>query len=276
MDAFFDLLELERVLRDFYTVLRIRITIFDAEQREIVSYPQTLPSYCQRIRQTTAGRDGCRFCDAEACRRAKALGSAHIYTCHAGLTEAITPILVEDRLMGYALLSHMSDSASLANTVETAARCNAVYGLSKGETRELISDLSQTTIPTDSETIAAATNLLDALVSYVSMKHLIRREPDHISYRLERYIADHLSEDLSCERLCRVFHVSRSCLFKISKTHFGMGISQYIRQKQVQTAKMLLQSGVSVTDAALQCGFSDVSYFSKVFKAETGVLPSKF
>lgn len=276
MDAFFDLHELERVLRDFYTVLQIRITIFDTEQREIVSYPRTLPSYCQRIRQTPIGREGCRQCDAEACRRAKELGSAHIYTCHAGLTEAITPIIVEDRLMGYALLSHMSDSESLSNTVETAARCNAVYGLSKGETRELISELSQTTIPTDANTIAAATNLLDALVSYVSMKHLIRREPDHIAYRLERYIADHLSEDLSCERLCHVFHVSRSCLFKLAKTHFGMGISQYIRQKQIHTAKTLLQSGASITNTALQCGFSDVSYFSKVFKAETGILPSKF
>ena len=273
MKAFFDLQELENVLKDFYTVLRIRITIFDEAQNVIVSYPPDLPSYCKRIRRSENGRRGCMECDSNACQRAKSLGSAHIYTCHAGLKEAITPIIVEGRLLGYALLSHMSDSESFEETVETASRCNAVYGISKGETRELISQLSQTSIPTDTATIAAATNVLDAIVSYVSVKQLIRQRPEQIADQLEQYIIHHLSENLDCRTLCNHFHVSRSCLFKISKEHFGMGISQFIRKKQIQHAQKLLSSGCSVTDTALQCGFSDVSYFTKVFKSETNTLP---
>ena len=276
MAGVFDRRELETILKDFYQILRVRITIFDEEQNEIVAYPHELPSYCRRIRQTDKGRHGCRQCDALACQRAKKLGSAHIYTCHAGLTEAISPILINGRLLGYALLSHMTNRESLEDTINTAAQMNAIYGLNKDETRELISEVGKTSLPLDTDTISAATNILDALVSYVSMKRLIKENPNDIAYRLEQYIVANLSESLSCERLCNVFHISRSCLFQISKSHFGMGISKYIRVKQIERAKDLLEENNSITSVATRCGFSDVSYFSKVFKAETGYLPSKY
>ncbi|MBQ8345244.1 MAG: PocR ligand-binding domain-containing protein, partial [Clostridia bacterium] len=245
-------------------------------QNEIVAYPHELPSYCQRIRKTKEGRLGCRQCDTLACQRAKKIGSAHIYTCHAGLTEAISPILINGKLLGYALLSHMTNRESLEETINTAAQMNAVYGLSKEETRRLIAEIGKTSLPLDADTISAATNILDALVSYVSMKKLIKENPDNIAFQLEQYIIAHLSEPLSCEQLCNIFHISRSCLFQISKSHFGMGISKYIRAKQIERAKELLTENNSITSVATQCGFSDVSYFSKVFKAETGSLPSKY
>lgn len=52
---------------------------------------------------------------------------------------------------------------------------------------------------------------------------------------------------------------------------------KYLTARKIEYAKSLLSTGnISVTDVAALCNFSDVYYFSKVFKHETGVSPGKW
>ena len=61
------------------------------------------------------------------------------------------------------------------------------------------------------------------------------------------------------------------------KAQFLMTPGNYILQQKIQTAKGLLEiGGLSVTQVSELCGFSDVYYFSKVFKAVTGLTPSEY
>ncbi len=276
MKGIFNLTELNSVLKDFYTALKIRNSIFDDEYNEIASYPSRLPSYCSRIRKTAEGAKGCTACDIAACVRAKELGRAHIYTCHAGLLEAITPIIIDGETVGYALLSHIADSEKIEETIENAHRANEKYGLSREETAELISELKYTTVPLDTATVNAVAHILEALVSYVCTKQLVKKSYNVMTSELEKYISEHISEDLSCEALCKHFNISRSYLFSVSKKYFGTGISDYIKQKRVRLACEYLSEGKKPAAAAELCGFSDVSYFFKVFKAETGMTPGEY
>ena len=58
---------------------------------------------------------------------------------------------------------------------------------------------------------------------------------------------------------------------------FGMSPKEYIIQMQLETAKnLLISSSASVSEVAETCGFSDVYYFSKMFKKELGETPSMF
>ena len=43
-----------------------------------------------------------------------------------------------------------------------------------------------------------------------------------------------------------------------------------------KSAKMLLNTALSVTDIAFSCGFNDLSYFIKIFKQIKGITPAKF
>ena len=53
--------------------------------------------------------------------------------------------------------------------------------------------------------------------------------------------------------------------------------NRYITNKKIALAKQLLSSQMlTVTEAAHQAGFSDVYYFSKVFKQQVGMTPTEF
>lgn len=52
---------------------------------------------------------------------------------------------------------------------------------------------------------------------------------------------------------------------------------EYLNSYRVErAARRLLNSDMSVTEIAYSCGFNDLSYFIKTFKAEKGVTPAKF
>ena len=61
------------------------------------------------------------------------------------------------------------------------------------------------------------------------------------------------------------------------KTNFKITPNKYITQRKVEYAKCLLETqNITVTKVAALSGFSDVYYFSKVFKQIYGVTPSKW
>jgi AraC-like DNA-binding protein len=43
-----------------------------------------------------------------------------------------------------------------------------------------------------------------------------------------------------------------------------------------KSKKLLTENSISISAIALQCGFKDQSYFTKVFKKETGTSPKKY
>jgi len=52
---------------------------------------------------------------------------------------------------------------------------------------------------------------------------------------------------------------------------------EYLNMYRIEKAsRKLLNSDLSVTDIAFSCGFNDLSYFIKTFKALKGITPAKF
>ena len=53
--------------------------------------------------------------------------------------------------------------------------------------------------------------------------------------------------------------------------------NKYITSRKIEYAKSLLSAGChSVTEISALCNFSDVYYFAKVFKNETGITPGQW
>lgn len=117
---------------------------------------------------------------------------------------------------------------------------------------------------------------MEGCACYMWITEQVKFADENLMYNLSNYINLHLSEDLSVERLCDIFQISRSTLYKITNTYMDIGIAEYIRKTRISAAKKMLAQNESVSAVARKSGFEDYNYFSKVFKRETGLSPSQY
>ena len=82
------------------------------------------------------------------------------------------------------------------------------------------------------------------------------------------------SEHLSIDKIASRLHVSKSLLSHTFKKEMGISVYQYVSRKRLSVAKDLIASGVPITLAATQSGFSDYSCFLRMYKAQYGCAPS--
>ena len=101
------------------------------------------------------------------------------------------------------------------------------------------------------------------------------RESDQVIYEITAYIGENYGGDISLQKISRQFSISESYLSRKFKSVTGIGINRYITFVRISNAeKMLRDGGVSVAQAARNCGYNDSNYFSTVYQKVKGVTPS--
>lgn len=273
MRAVFDKDKLLVLLRDFYELTGLRTVVFDEWGMDILSYPSELPAYCRLIRSTPEGERGCRLCDQKACIRARQERTARIYPCHAGLIEAITPILVDEVVVGYLLLSHIVQGADEAAEWQHASALCAQYDIPQQALHQAYQQLPRTPYPI----LRAACNLLSLSAQGLYQAHMARLVPGSPQETLNRFLSEHLAEDLSSERICAALGIGRTTLYQLSKQTYGVSINEYVRRLRIQRAIHLLTT-TKLTNSQIcqQIGIADYNYFFRVFRAQTGFTPQAY
>ena len=74
-----------------------------------------------------------------------------------------------------------------------------------------------------------------------------------------------------------MLNVSRVYLNEAVKAVTGVSAGEFIRSHAVLSAKrMLVHTDLDINQIAEELGYDDTSYFSRMFKKETGLTPSEF
>lgn len=98
-----------------------------------------------------------------------------------------------------------------------------------------------------------------------------------IQYEFKETIRTHLFEGLSVEDLAIIEGLSLSSFKRKFKAVFGTSPTQYIKSKRLEKAQELLEkTSLRISDIAYDCGFNDISYFSKSFAVAFNCTPSKY
>lgn len=91
------------------------------------------------------------------------------------------------------------------------------------------------------------------------------------------YINEHIYEPLSVYGIADALHISTSYLSHIHKKETGESISDYIRRKKISEAIWLLKhTSFSVTYIYGKLNYCSQSYFTDIFRKETGMTPRLF
>lgn len=90
------------------------------------------------------------------------------------------------------------------------------------------------------------------------------------------YIETHLSEPLSRDQVAEAVGLSSAHFSRIFKEKMGKPFSDIIAEYRITKSLSLLQSSRTLSRIALECGFCDQSYFTKVFKKFKGITPKDY
>ena len=93
----------------------------------------------------------------------------------------------------------------------------------------------------------------------------------------KKYIHDHIGENISLDSVSREVGLNPAYLSSVFKKDSGQNFMEYVTYVRMETAKNLLtRSGDSVIDIAYAVGYSDVKYFSKLFKKHSHLTPTEY
>ncbi len=91
------------------------------------------------------------------------------------------------------------------------------------------------------------------------------------------FIGTHYNEPLSVEQIAKEVYLSPSRLSHVIKSELGITLGNYISKVRVEKAKALLKDReLPISHIALEVGFPDQSYFTKVFKKVEKCTPKDF
>ena len=274
MISSFNIEKLTALLRDFYTVTKIRITVFDEKFQEIAAYPARRADFCERVRSCPEAKAACARCDREAMKKAAERRSIYTYRCHAGLYESIMPIYLNRLLIGYLFFGHVLRYDSYEEGFEQIQKSCGNYELRISEL--LTAALHQPLIPADY--LNSAASLMAAIASFLCMERLVSLRQENLPARIDEYIREHLAENLDAPSIAEHFSIGKTRLYEIAKESYGCGIAEHIRRERIDKAKALLTSEpeLPVSEIAALSGFSDYNNFITLFRKETGMTPRKF
>ena len=263
--------ELHQLLQDFHDLTKLTLTLYDPEGEWIFSYPTKENYFCNCIKTSPEGAALCEASDRASFEAAKASGECVIYKCHAGLIEATAPIVSDGFTIGYLMMGQVANAASPEQLQSLIEHALHKYHLNEAENDSWKQYAAATPCISDTQ-IHAAASIMEACISSILYKKLISIEKQQFEQNINTYILNHLTEDLSVDRLCEHLHLSRRKLYEYSEEFLHCSIAKYIKKMRLQHAQTLLtETNLPISTISEQCGFSDYNYFCRIFKQENGM-----
>ncbi len=91
------------------------------------------------------------------------------------------------------------------------------------------------------------------------------------------YINKHFSENITLEQVADLAGFSKYHFSRIFRQYADIPFYQYLNKKRIMhAATLLMEPDMSITEISLQCGFSSISAFIRMFKIHKNCTPSEF
>ena len=100
---------------------------------------------------------------------------------------------------------------------------------------------------------------------------------NRVIVKARAFIDRNFSRDLTLEEVSREVHVSPYYFSKLFKEQTGDNYINYLTQRRIETAKLLLADGkLNIKAICNEIGYNDPNYFSRLFKRFEGVTPTEY
>jgi YesN/AraC family two-component response regulator len=104
-----------------------------------------------------------------------------------------------------------------------------------------------------------------------------KAEKQHFIEESIKYIKEHFKEKLTLETVASKVFVNPKYYSHVFKKEMGIAFTEYVVNLRIQYAcKLLETTGYQAYRISFECGFSDPSYFNRVFYAQMNMTPQAY
>lgn len=131
----------------------------------------------------------------------------------------------------------------------------------------------------ESRSAQEAIEILEAFIEEAKKSIFsIAPQPENVNIKkILNYLHDHFSEPITLTDVAQYFHFNPSYLSSYFSTHTHEGFNEYLNKVRIEEAsKLLVQRTDTISEISVKVGYSDHSYFCKVFKKIKGQSPSQY
>lgn len=91
------------------------------------------------------------------------------------------------------------------------------------------------------------------------------------------FIESHIDESINRDQAAAVAHLSPSAFSRFFRQHTGSTFQAFLNERRIGYAcQLLIEKDYSVTEVAMQCGFSNTTSFNRTFRKLKAVCPTQY
>lgn len=102
------------------------------------------------------------------------------------------------------------------------------------------------------------------------------RLPHRLVQSVSAFIEENIARELSIASLCGSVGMGATNFCRCFRGSFGISVHQYVMQRRLARARLLLDSDACLAEVALECGFSSQSRFTDAFRKASGTTPARY
>ncbi len=235
--------------------------------------------FCNRTRSLLNGRNLCHESDrVRAVALANEYKAPFFFECHMGMRELIVPLIHLDKLVGIIFVGQcrIENEDMIKTVLQSAQR----LGGDADEFARLY--LALPTV--DKNVLITVGNALSLYFEAMMQKNDVLRingeeeiSQADLSERMRNYIDINYYRNITPTSVAERYFVNSSYASRIFSKNVGITMNEYINQRRIERAKLLLAStSIPIGSISINVGFSDANYCARVFKRITGVTPREY
>ena len=146
-------------------------------------------------------------------------------------------------------------------------------GVISSEIRKLIAAFPHSHLSPYYNSKEKCANILNYILLDILSGEAPRSNNEHID-KIIRYTDENITQKLSLASISKEVNLSREYLCELFKKETGKNLTDYINERKIYVAKELILSGkMSLSQVASYVGYSDYTYFSRLFKKYFDITP---
>ena len=276
------ILSLNEFIKFLHQSTGIQICLHDisgilADENLYAEHKYTIHSseFCSAAKTTRRGLNLCMKCRKLANQKAVYGGEYFCGSCAYGLSELVYPVIIDFEI------KYIIYVGNVIQDIEKTKR--KIEGICKltGVNSEKLKMLSENCKKVNNKDILLGVAYM--VKSYIALifknceNDKRKGDMQGVVQDIKQYIDAEFSGNITLRDCAELYCVNEKYLGRIFKKNIGMSFHKYLNFVRCESAKKMMKCGLrKITEIAFACGYSDVTYFNRVFKQMYGLTPGEY